>query len=374
VVSNVGIGACGQVSFFGANIAASVGEKWADGLGGINVSVGSCDLTPYQVIVPASSARAALAGYPLNLARGLPNEMVKVIGRGGPPDVTITGPGGIQASTQGASHTEQKPFVIRREPRLGTTYIAIIHPPAGRYTIRVNPGSPAIAQVLQAHGFTSSVKARVTGTASRRRLVYAIKTKPGENVAFIERGEGVEGVERLIGATRGSHGALRFTPAPGPGGIRQILATVTENGYPVVLRPSASSSSSSSATAGTPGQLIVARYRAPGPRRLGRVRRLRARRAGNHVLVFFERVPAAKQYVVLIALRDGLQTDILVKHGPLRISVPAVGPLGGRVVVRALGDGLASTNSPEASDKIQVSTLHRKPKRHPKPTRRNRHR
>src|SRR6202023_1357946 len=64
----------------------------------------------------------------------------------------------------------------------------------------------------------------------------------------------------------------------------------------------------------------------------------------SHGSLSFDRVHGAKQYVVLVILRDGLRADALVKHPSLRITVPTVGPKGGTVKVRALGNGLTTVD------------------------------
>jgi hypothetical protein len=141
---------------------------------------------------------------------------------------------------------------------------------------------------------------------------------------FVERGSGVD---RQIAAIERPHGTLEFTSASGPAGIRQIVAIATVNDQPVIFNPHASE----------PGVLVVARYQAAGPTRLGAVRKLRARRQGTHLLVSFARVRGAKCYAVLIALRDGLRTDYVITRASLNVVIPTVAPLAGRVIVRALG-------------------------------------
>jgi hypothetical protein len=81
---------------------------------------------------------------------------------------------------------------------------------------------------------------------------------------------------------------------------------------------------------------------------------LRARRQGIHLLVSFDRVRGAKSYAVLIALRDGLRTDYVITRANLNVVVPTVGPLAGRVIVRALGDNLTTVDGPEAATSIAV--------------------
>ena len=57
---------------------------------------------------------------------------------------------------------------------------------------------------------------------------------------------------------------------------------------------------------------------------------------------------------VLIALRDGLRTDYVITRASLNVVVPMVGPLAGRVIVRALGDNLTTADGPEAATSIAV--------------------
>jgi hypothetical protein len=358
VVSNIGIAGCGSVNAFGASASAGVGYKWGQGFDGVNVMLGSCDLTPYRVAVSASSAsaraRLAATGTTLQVAGGLPNEMIKVAGSGAPPDITITGPNGVRASTAGQLAAQTAPFMIKRDPRDATTYIAILHPPAGSYSIAANPGSPAITRVMSAHGFTPTIKTHVSGHGARRRLHYTVGSdQPGEKVTFVERGKGVE---ELIGTTGKRHGVIHFRPALGPGGRRQIVATANLGGMPLVLSPGSAA----------PGQKLVASYKAPGPLHLGRAHGLRARRTAGRLTVSFKRVHGARRYVVLVDLRSGMRSDFVVKRPSLRISVPSVGPSGGTVTVKALGDGLHSVDGRAAKATVTPA----KRKRH-RPTHRH---
>ncbi len=355
-VSSTGFGACGSVTTSLGSVSGGAGVIWSQGLGGFSAWLGSCDLSPYETAVSASAARAARSGYQLNLPGGLPSEMVKLIGSGGAPDVTVTGPGGIDVSTDGGLQAARMPVMIGREPAVDTTYVAILHPPAGRYTISANPGSPAIARVLTAHTYTPEVHARVGGSGTRRRLTYSFNAQPGEKVTFVERGSGVD---RQIGIAERAHGTLEFTSAPGPAGTRQIVAIATVDGQLVIFNPHAAE----------PGELVVASYRAAGPTKLGAVRKLSARRHGTHLLVSFERVRGAKSYALLIALADGLRTDYVLTSERLNVVVPTVGPLAGRVTVRALGDNLTTKDGPETATNVtlpRVQHKRHKPPRHHK--------
>jgi hypothetical protein len=345
VVSSTGMAVCGQAN----GAAAGIGYKWGQGLTGVNVMIGSCNMTPYESAVSASSAQAG-AGYRIRIPAGLPNEMLRLIGQGGAPDVTVVGPGGAQATSGGQSHAMQGPFVITRDPQLDTTYVAVLHPAAGTYTVTANAGSPAIARVFDAHGFSPTITARVTRHGLRRVLRYAANTEPGERITFIERGPGVD---REIGSTVVDHGTITFTPAPGRGSTRQVIAIASENGTPLVLAPGATN----------PGQRVVCSYRASGPRRLGTVRRLRAAVSGQHVAVSFAGVPGARSYAVLIALQNGVRTDYVVSRRSLRATIATGGTMAGTVTVRALGDGLTSATGTAARATIRPPKTGRRHRR-----------
>ncbi len=122
--------------------------------------VGSCDLSPYQVVVTIGPGSTNDASSPIRLhvPAGLPTEMVQVRGHGGAPEVTITGPGGRHATITGGHEAFAKPFIISRTIRTDATYIVILKPAAGAYTITANPGSPRITEVLDAQGRNGTAK------------------------------------------------------------------------------------------------------------------------------------------------------------------------------------------------------------------------
>src|SRR5215475_10131865 len=259
VVSSSGIAGCGYISIFGNQVAVAGGAHWGQG-----PSVWfSCDLSDYKVTVPATvhvlanGRTVAATGYKVVVPKGLQAETIRVQGSGGPPDITITGPGGVRASTGGASQVTAKPFVIYRTTTGNATYIGIIKPAGGTYTITANAGSPAIKQVQHADSITPSVHAKLARTGARMVLTYTDHYYRGQKITFLERTKlGV----RQIGTTTAGHGTFRFTPAPGSAGTRQILAEISQGGVPVVLNPKARGAAAD--------QLVVASYRAAGPRRL----------------------------------------------------------------------------------------------------------
>ena len=330
VLSSTGIGACGSVSVFGHDVGAGAGYKWGDS--SPSFWLGSCDLSPYQTTI--SAAHDASAGTILPVRSGLPVEMVKLVGLGGAPDVTITGPDGSHASTDGGRQTMAKPFAIYRIPQENATYIAILDPPGGGYMITANPGSPAIVQVLHAEGINPMFKAHVTTRGGHYAVLYSVRPEPGQRVTFAERSGRVY---HVIGSTTAGNGTIRFTPAAGPGGPRELVAEITENGVPIVLSPNA--------PAGRSAQRILARYIAPGPRVLARVTGIRVRHVGTAVLVSFGGVAGAHRYAVAATLSNGQHALIFTARPRLTISgVP--GEFGGRIAIQALGNGATTRSGP----------------------------
>jgi hypothetical protein len=137
VVSNVGIAACGNQTVAGVTFAEGTGYNWG---GGINFMIGSCSLSNYTAVLssPAPALRghqtpSTPAGYTVPVAAGLLNEMIKVVGSGGAPNVSITGADGLQSSSPSGTEQNARPFVIYDDAETDTTYVAIIKPPAGEY-------------------------------------------------------------------------------------------------------------------------------------------------------------------------------------------------------------------------------------------------
>jgi len=141
----------------------------------------------------------------------------------------------------------------------------------------------------------------------------------------------------VIGSTTAGNGTIRFTPAAGPGGPRELVAEITENGVPIVLSPSA--------PVGRSAQRILARYIAPGPRVLARVTGIRVRHVGTAVLVSFGGVAGAHRYAVAATLSNGQHALIFTARPRLTISgVP--GEFGGRIAIQALGNGATTRSGP----------------------------
>ena len=121
-------------------------------------------------------------------------------------------------------------MMVFSDPKAKRTYVMIGMPPAGTYTIQTLPGSPQITAIRHADGLAQpKVSGSVTGSGSSRTLTYHVKSIPGQEVVFAEQ---AKGAAADIGVATSTSGKLRFTPAAGPAGKREIVAQVQQNGIP----------------------------------------------------------------------------------------------------------------------------------------------
>jgi hypothetical protein len=166
----------------------------------------------------------------------------------------------------------------------------------GRWTVRARPGSALIAELALSRDRSAPkvAGARVTGTARTRSLAYRATFADDQGVTFVERGRAGA---RVLGAASAGVKRLRFTPGPGPGGPRQIVAQLIQDD---LVRE----------------EVVVARYTAPPPPRLGTATALRVRRAGRSVVATWR--PGANAAAQRLVMR--------VPGGPLVSRL-----LGGRV-------------------------------------------
>jgi hypothetical protein len=310
VISTRGVGACTPIGGFG--------HFWNDPILDTRVMVLDCDISDYEEPTPAGRARAAQAGgLTVTVPGGQRVVNIRVTGAGGPPQVVLVSPGGERIT----------PGVDPNGPALAVsgadrTFIGVREPAAGTWTIEPVAGSPAVTGVALATAVPApKVSAKLGGRGAKRTLTYQVSTGDGLATTFIEQGASGG---RVIGTARGARGTLRFTPSPGPGGPRQIVAQVSRNGLPRL-------------------EQTVATYTAPRPTGPARVRGLGVKRAGRGVTVRWRRASGAHAYAVRIDLPNGQsllkvvgakQTRVRVggapRKGKVRVSVAAVDASGRR--------------------------------------------
>lgn len=335
VVSSLGVAACG--SDLGVN--AGFAYPWG-GTPSVSLGFGSCDISPY-VITPMSTpteSDVARSGerVPAPVARVAtaptsPFEDIAVTGAGAPPTVILHGPGG-QTVTPVAFGTDvaSAAAVALSVPKTDTTYVLVRKPGAGTWTVSAATASSTITSVSAARGYAPpTIKARVSGSGTARRLTYSVSSQPGQSVSFTEHSRRTY---HLLGRADRAHGTFRFTPAPGTAGERTIDAIVSDNGVQREI-------------------VAVASYRAPGPTTPGRVKGLRIQRKGRQFQIRFADATGAAYYLLTIHTSDGRHLLRLITRGRHVQYLPVLGYTD-HINVTVLGVSTLGRRGPTATARL----------------------
>jgi hypothetical protein len=309
VVSSLGVAACG--SSFGIN--AGFSYPWG-GSPSVSVGLGGCDISPYVIKPMAATAidvwtprGAELSGRSARVrtTASAPFEDIAVTGSGAPPSVILHGPDG-QTVTPVAlgSGAGSAAAVALAAPQNNTTYVMVRKPGGGTWTVSAAPGSSPITSVSEARGYAPpKVAAHVSGGGPTRLLRYSVSSRPGLSVTFAERSRRTY---HRLGRATGAHGTLRFTPAAGSAGRRDIVAIVSDD---KVQRET----------------LTVSSYRAPGPVTPSRVKALRLARHGRRFQVSFGRSAGAATFELTIRASDGRRLLRLFGRTRHSLTLPVLG-------------------------------------------------
>jgi uncharacterized membrane protein len=228
VFSSSGYAACVQQHGAGGNFALGWGVH-ADGTQ--TEFAGTCDMGSFTAA--PSGAHTAAIGAPRTLTIG-PHRGARLIaihGAGAAPDITVTGPGGLQLAggpSNGGTHAPAG--MVIPDAQTQTTFIVLTGAPAGSYTL-----VSSNAEILNVSIANSLAPARPTVHThaiggGRRRLNYAQTTLPGQQLQLYEQGTGGSG--KLLLTTTRARGSLTYTPAVGLGTHRSILAVTLRDGLP----------------------------------------------------------------------------------------------------------------------------------------------
>jgi hypothetical protein len=273
---------------------------------------GNCKPSTYWLVLSARDARAT-SGAAVTVAPGETLKDIRVKGLDGAPSVQIRGPGGEIISTATSTYVTNQTFAILRQNEGDVTWIGIHDGTPGRYTITPLPGSPAIATVASTRPGSRQITATVSASGPRRTLRYTIDSPTGQRVTLFERGASIY---QRIGTARGSHGKMRFTPAPGPGGVRQIVAQISVDGVPAPDR-------------------VVGQYRAPAPPKIVKPANLQVTRDGTTLMISWRPVPGATLYGVMVKQRSADERLITVPPGRHSLRVGGIGKSQNGIVLLA---------------------------------------
>lgn len=293
VLSTRGGAACADLGLFNVGF----GFRWEDFP---EPSFDGCDLDSFSEVRAAQAAPLDPGGSrTLRVRRGERGLALAVTGAQGAPAMTLRSPSGeaITPPADGALIDQTSGRLAFRNGDQSTSYITVARPEAGDWTLTVDAGSTPVTQIRRAGVLRP---ARVRARVRAGRIVFSATRQRGQRIEFVERGADVN---RRIATTSRSRGSLRFRPAEGPPGVREVIAVVLQDGTP---RDSFS----------------VARFRA-GTVRAGRPRGVRIRRTGRSARVTWRGASNASTYTVRVRISDG--RSLLYRASSRRRSVTVRG-------------------------------------------------
>ena len=300
VISTRGVAACATV--FAVDFG--FGYRWGDTLP--KIWFADCDIEDYVPVAPpfrAGGARAAATSRTFTVAKGAPVASVRLTGAGGPPAVTLVSPSGQRITPSTDLKAKGAAAYALPVSTAGQTYIGVLKPAAGTWTVETNAGSPEISELAGAKPLPSpSVSGKLGGKGRARTLSYSATTGNGLATTFYE--ESSSGLKKLAVA-KARRGTVRFSPGPGPGGKRTVIAVVDRDGVPRLRK-------------------VLGTYTAPPQPRPGRVTGVKVKRSKSAIVVSWKRTTGAAGYAVRVDLGDGRRLLRVLKPSARSLRVTRV--------------------------------------------------
>ena len=308
IISTKGTAACVDFTF----VEAGFGQRWGSG-SPPSVFTG-CDLGPFQVAVSPRQQRGG-ASDAIDVPAGLPHAGFAATAASGPPQVTVSGPGGFSVSSPADGSALRSPnAVIVPNTSDNTTYVLVRKPRAGDWRVESTDGS-ALTEVRFAEGLPDAkVDGRVSKGKKKFRLSYDLRKIDGQKVTLFESGEGIY---RKLGKAKAGGGALTFKPTVAADRKRTIEAEVSQDGLPREL-------------------ITVAKFKAPKLPKL-KAPKVDAKRKKKSLKLSWAKVAGAGEYVVEVKAGAEILFRVVTGKTKLRFSdTPKEGKL--KVTVQALSE------------------------------------
>ena len=337
IISSKGIGACVDVRLF----RGGFGYKWGDDLP--ELFFPTCDLSEYDPPVPAGAghARAAQsAARTFSVAARATVASIKVTGNGGLPSVVLISPSGQRIMPSTDLGKRGAPAYAVADAVTKATYVGILKPAAGTWTVEAAPGSPAIADLRQAQPLAPpKVSAKLGGKGHARTLRYTARRSGGLSTTFVETN--AHGGSRVIGRATKNAGTIHFATGLGPRGRRTVTAMTARAGIPRL-------------------ETKVGTYTAPAPLRPSRAGRVRVTRSRHGLLVRWGHAKRAIGYTITARLSDGRTPFFTAGARARKVRIRAV-PGDVKAAVTVVGRDRAGRAGPAARGKTPRK---RRPKGH----------
>lgn len=268
---------------------------------------GSCDLGDYQARLAAASARATFA-----VPAGSPAIAIRLTGAGGAPVVSLRAPNGkvIAPPSSGSSGRLPGGGLYVENPADDSTSIFVLHPAPGRWRVIRAASSVSVTGVELA---TTQRRGTAIGGVTavgrgRYALGLAFALPRGETMRLFVRGphNREQALGRAVGRrcpqNAGVRGVpsqtlcqnLKFTPLPGPAGVRTVIGLVYRHGMPQ-------------------STLTIASFRLKKSL-LPRAPKVKLVRKSGGVAASWTRIAGARNYVVSVAVGDGRVLSLTATH------------------------------------------------------------
>jgi hypothetical protein len=328
-------------------VRAGAGLRWG---GSVQLMGDSCDVGPYRA---ARSARVSAAGvYTIRVTPGQTALVLKAQGAAKAPAVVLTAPDGTTyTSPRVAAKIVPNQDTFVEDPQTRATQVLIARPGAGDWRLRALKGSTIMSIEQASVDPMPEISAGVGGSGEHRTLGYAFQPQPLHTTRFVEVGANYE---QGLGTAAGRPckdfsptqqvspsalcGEIPFTPAPGPGGLRNIYAITTMNGEMTRKQ-------------------LVATYDAPVEPEPSIVPEVTVRREGDGLTISWAASSAAiraampMDYDVVVNLTDGRQLLDVIGKTKLQVIVPNV-PTGVGAEVH-----VAAVRTDDTQGRTRVVTL-----------------
>ena len=250
VISDRGFGMCGHLDVLFVHTTVGFSHVW-----GGDWNWFSCDMGSLYTIGGGGGGGAhdAAASATVALPAGLPREEFAASGSAGPPELTLSGPGGVSVPSPAAGELLLRPGIVGyADASSDTTYFIVEHPAPGAWTLATTPGAAPPTTYLRADPLRPlTIRARVSGRRHSRTLSFSFTRQRGESVTFMEDGPETSATI-ASGITRS--GRVTFAPAGGAAGERSIVALISIDGIPRRIVTVARYRAVSSPLAGRPGR------------------------------------------------------------------------------------------------------------------------
>lgn len=311
--------------------------------------VGSCNLGPIELVITPKGARAIRAGtarraaiagvraqaasFPVTLADSKV-AVLHVSGQGGAPQIALVDPSGqrVDPVVPPTPEAAQAATVTALpDPESGQTIVTIKDPRPGRWQVLQTGGAPVTSIDRTEQQAPPRLTARVQRKGSSFTLRYTLSGGTKLGATITEQGKGGTNV---LGTIKQGSGTLRFTPAGGPGGRRQLTAQFTRDGIPV-------------------GEKKAGSYTAPPPAKPKAAKKITIKRTKSGVTIRWTPGASADAQQVTVSTGDGLSRRFTLSGKARSVKVVEVDK-DDRVSVEVRGVTNAGRTGPKAKATLKA--------------------